>query len=285
MSSSDQPEAHDGSPGAAPGTEQAWLRMPARRGRPDRVAKFRQIPFYEELLAPLRTQVFTLLELGVWRGHSLEMWRDAFPQATIIGVDLQPPDLHLGSRVHIVRGDQTDAALMQRLREEYAPDGFEVIVDDASHFGTYTARSLQILYPEHLRPGGLYCIEDWRTGYMPNWPDGGRMTPPLDVRNLDSSKTSPWTDVAYKLRRTLRRREARKMRPLPGETTPVRMRSHDVGMVGLIKRLIDHTARTRDSDLAAAVLPIDAMTVTKGVVVLRKPVAQPSVSKRTENED
>ncbi len=246
--------------------------MPAERPT-DHVVKVPQIPFYERLLAPLRAQAFTLLELGVWRGHSLEMWRDAFPRATIVGVDVRPPDLHLGPRVHIARGDQTDAALMQRLRQEHAPDGFDVIVDDASHFGIYTAKSLQILYPEHLRPGGLYCIEDWRTGYIPDWADGGRITPPLDVRNLDSSKTPLWTDVAFIFRRALRRREVRKMRPLPGETTPIRMPSHDIGMVGLIKRLIDHTARTRESDLAAAVLPIDSMTVTKGVVVLHKPVA------------
>jgi hypothetical protein len=30
------------------------------------------------------------------------MWRDAFPLATIVGVDLAPPDIDLGPRVHIV---------------------------------------------------------------------------------------------------------------------------------------------------------------------------------------
>ncbi|HEY2141444.1 MAG TPA: hypothetical protein VGG98_05235 [Solirubrobacteraceae bacterium] len=83
-------------------------------------------------------------------------WRDAFPRATVVGVDLLPPDLDLGRRVHIVCGDQTDVDLTRRLREEHAPGGFEVIVDDASHIGITTARSLQALYSEHLRPGGLY---------------------------------------------------------------------------------------------------------------------------------
>jgi hypothetical protein len=184
------------------------------------------------------------------------MWRDAFPQATIIGVDLTPPDLQLGSRVHIIQGDQTDAALMQRLREDHAPNGFDVIIDDASHFGVTTARSLQALYSRHLSPGGLYCIEDWGTGYMPNWHDGGRLASPLDIEHLDSSTTPMQFDVA----------------------APIPMPSHDIGMVGLVKRLIDHiasdTVRSVQPDAVSDALVIESMTVRNGIVVLRKPSAE-----------
>jgi hypothetical protein len=35
------------------------------------------------------------------------------------------------------------------------------------------ARSLKALFVEHLRPGGLYIIEDWATGYSPSdWQTG-----------------------------------------------------------------------------------------------------------------
>jgi hypothetical protein len=183
------------------------------------------------------------------------MWRDAFPLATIVGVDLTPLDLQLGPRVHIVHGDQTDAELMRRVRDEHAPNGFDVIVDDASHFGIFTARSLQALYTEHLRPGGLYCIEDWGTGYLPNWHDGGQLASPLDVEHLDSSTTPMQPDVA----------------------TPIPMPSHDIGMVGLVKRLIDHTAngtvRSAQPDAVGDLLEIESMTVWSGIVVLRKPNA------------
>ncbi|MEA2637909.1 MAG: hypothetical protein QOE18_966, partial [Chloroflexota bacterium] len=204
---------------------------------------------------PLRRLPFTLLELGVWGGHSLEMWRDAFPRATIVGVDLQPPDLDLGPRVHIVEGDQADPALMRRLRDTHAPAGFEVIVDDASHMGVTTARSLQVLYPEHLRPGGLYCIEDWGTGYLPDWHDGGRLAERLDVTNLDSSDA-----------------------PILAEgPSPVLMSSHPMGMVGLTKRLVDHTARKTAAwaqpDAVGEALEIETMTVCDGIVALRKPTA------------
>lgn len=112
-----------------------WLRLPENRPTGIAVKPTPYLPIYEQLLAPLRRRKFALLELGVWGGHSLEMWRDAFPRATVIGVDLTPPDLDLGPRVHIMRGDQADAELMQRLRNEYAPSGFDIIIDDASHMG------------------------------------------------------------------------------------------------------------------------------------------------------
>ena len=201
----------------------------------------------------MRRRAFALLELGVWGGHSLEMWRDAFPRATIIGIDLEPPDIHLGQRVHMIRGDQADASLMQRVREAHAPEGFDVIVDDASHLGIMTARSLQALYREHLRPGGLYCIEDWGTGYLPDWHDGGEIAARLDVANIDSSATVMQSEVP----------------------TPIPMPSHDIGTVGVVKRLIDHTAsgtvRWAQPDAVGEVLVIEAMTVWDGIVVLRKP--------------
>lgn len=230
-----------------------WLRLPESKVADPVVKPAPYLPIYEQLLAPLRTRSFTLLELGVWTGQSLAMWRDAFPLATIIGVDLTPCDLQLGHGVHIIQGDQTDAALMQRIRKAHAPNGFDVIVDDASHFGVTTARSLQALYVEHLCPGGLYCIEDWGTGYMPNWHDGGQLASPLGIEHLDCSTTPMRPDV----------------------TAPIPMPSHDVGMVGLVKRLIDHTAggtvRSAQPDAVGDILAIESMTVWSSIVVLRKP--------------
>lgn len=194
-----------------------------------------------------------MLELGVWGGHSLEMWRDASPRATVIGVDLAHLDLRLGPRVHVIHGDQADAALMRSIRETHAPKGFDVIVDDASHIGVTTARSVQALYAEHLRPGGLYCIEDWGTGYLPSWSDGGPLANPLDAGRLDDTQIQ--------------------MDGGSGESAS--MPSHDDGLVGVIKRLVDHTAagtvRFAQPDAVGDTLVIESMTVWDGIVALRKP--------------
>jgi SAM-dependent methyltransferase len=230
-----------------------WLRLPEGSATDAAVKPAPYLPIYEQLLGPMRKEAFTLLELGVWSGHSLRMWRDAFPRATVVGVDLAPPDLTLGPRVHVIQGDQADAELMQRVRDEVAPAGFDVIVDDASHIGITTARSVQVLYGRHLRAGGIYVIEDWGTGYLPDWQDGGRMTSRLDVDQLDSAST------ALQL----------------GSPRPIHMPSHDLGAVGVVKRLIDHvaggTVRYAQPEVVGAPLAIESMTVWDGILVLRKP--------------
>lgn len=103
---------HDATSGKRGGNlSPGWLRLP-RPSTDVSVKPPAYLPLYEDLLAPLRDQSFSLLELGVWRGDSLEMWRGAFPRATIVGVDLGPPDIDLGPRVHIITGDQTDGELL-----------------------------------------------------------------------------------------------------------------------------------------------------------------------------
>lgn len=230
-----------------------WLRLPEDRPVDQAVKPALYLPIYEELLASLRKRPFVLLELGVWGGHSLEMWRNAFPRATIIGIDLKPLDRDMGPRVHVVEGSQADPELMQLVRERYAPEGFDVIIDDASHLGVTTAQSLQILYPQHLRSGGLYCIEDWGTGYLPDWPDGGPMAAPLNVRNLDA----PTSSVGG------------------GATHAAPMSSHEDGVVGLIKRLIDHTAcqtvGLAQPSMVEEPLEIRSLCVWNGIVALWKP--------------
>jgi hypothetical protein len=203
---------------------------------------------YEELLGPLRREAFTLLEMGVWKGDSLAMWRDAFPHASIVGIDLDPPELDLGPRVHVITGNQSDVELLGLVRAEHAPGGFDVIIDDASHIGSLSAKSLKALYPQHLKPGGLYIIEDWGTGYLTDWPDGTAPTATIGVELLDRS-TGPYEEVC-----------------LP---------SHDAGMVGLIKRLVDHTAAgtlaVHQPDRVDGPLSIEWMRVQDGLAILKKP--------------
>lgn len=50
----------------------------------------------------------------------------------------------------------------------HAPDGFDLIVDDASHDGVLTRRTWELLWPL-VRPGGFYVIEDWFVGLGGPW--------------------------------------------------------------------------------------------------------------------
>jgi SAM-dependent methyltransferase len=128
---------------------------------------------YELFLRPVRAREVKLLELGVNQGGSLLMWRDYFPKGVVAGLDFRLFQLADDTgRVRIYQGRQEDLGLLTRIAGEVAPEGFDVIIDDCSHIAEQARASFWHLFDNHLKPGGLYSIEDWGTGYWARWPDG-----------------------------------------------------------------------------------------------------------------
>jgi len=169
---------------------------------------------YQEHFRHLAGQEVFLLELGVHKGGSLLLWRDYFEKGRIVGLDVKEvPIEDATGRIRVYQGLQQDCALLDRIGGESAPRGFDVIIDDASHVGEWTRVSFWHLFERHLKPGGIYVIEDWRTGYWDAWEDGRRYRSPRQSPGLFGS-----------LADALRRR---------------RFPSHDHGMVGVIKQLVD----------------------------------------------
>ena len=238
-----------------------WLTLPPGSEGDETIKPLSYLPVYEELLAPLRHQEFCLLEMGVWKGDSLEMWRDSFPAATIVGLDLTPPDVSLGPRVHVVAGDQSDRRLLDRVRADYAPDGFDVVIDDASHFGELTARSVQAIFPDHLKPAGLYVIEDWGTGYWSDWEDGAAPAAVVSVDQLAAHAANEAVAAGLLFRRS----SGVKSTGFP---------SHDAGMVGVVKRLVDHVGSgdisSHEPEWVRETLAIEWMRIHHGLVILKK---------------
>ena len=191
--------------------------------------------FYEAFFAPHRSRPINMLELGLHRGGSAQMWRDYFPYGQIFGVDINPVSLPDTTRIHLFVGDATDCGLYDRMERETGIGQFDIIIDDASHMGAHTRTSFEYLFKERLVSGGIYVIEDWGTGYMQNWPDGAAYTPSA----FDSAQRFP---------------------------------SHDAGVVGYVKSLVDHVGR---ADIVAGggqiqAFPIEFMTVAPGLVFMKK---------------
>ena len=130
-------------------------------------------PFYEQYFFTMRYQPITLLELGIWRGASLRMWREYFPNAKIVGLDRLKVAEIAGLRIERqIVGEQDDPRLIEALGNQHGP--FDVIIDDCSHISSKTIASFQLLWP-HLKDGGLYVIEDLQTAYDSKhygWPEG-----------------------------------------------------------------------------------------------------------------
>lgn len=130
-------------------------------------------PNYFDLFKHLRDKPLRLLEIGVGGygnedrgGESLAVWRDFFPNARIIGIDIQKKTLDLGERVRILQGSQVDAEFLEDLVAEEGP--FDIIIDDGSHRNEHVVESFHLLYPT-LKSGGIYVVEDTQTAFFPRF--------------------------------------------------------------------------------------------------------------------
>jgi hypothetical protein len=215
---------------------------------------------YDAVLQPWVDTSVALLELGARKGGSLLLWRDYFPSGTIVGIDIKlPKDFPPTDRIRMYEGSQADPAFLSRVANEVAPEGFDIIIDDASHMGDLTKIGFWHLFENHLKPGGLYVIEDWGTGYWDDWPDGRSLD--LDAYLAHGRpgfmRSSVWNGLATKLRMK----------------TP--MQGHNYGMVGFIKQLVDeqgaHDAtRAQQSGRAKRKSRFASVLITASIVFVRK---------------
>jgi hypothetical protein len=100
-------------------------------------------------------------EVGVFNGGSLATWLDLFPQGTVAGVD-SDPNARWPEGAKKILADQDEPGLPAKLDQWEAE--WDLIVDDASHDGTLTAATFDLLWPL-VSPGGYYVIEDWFVGF------------------------------------------------------------------------------------------------------------------------
>jgi cephalosporin hydroxylase len=100
-----------------------------------------------------------ILEIGVFSGGSLQMWKDYFgPGCRVYGVDIREEcKVHEQESIRILIGDQGDLGIWKAVREQVPK--LDIVIDDGSHVVQHQITSLNALLP-HLRPGGVYMVED-----------------------------------------------------------------------------------------------------------------------------
>ncbi|MEO8667742.1 MAG: class I SAM-dependent methyltransferase [Bauldia sp.] len=105
------------------------------------------------------------LEIGVYSGGSLEMWKQYLgARSRIYGVDIEEAcRVYASEQVEILIGDQGDRSFWANFRRQVPL--LDVVVDDGGHVPDEQIVSLEELLP-HLRGGGVYVCED--THVAPN---------------------------------------------------------------------------------------------------------------------
>lgn len=130
---------------------------------------------YENHFARFVGRPVLVLEIGVFKGGSLQMWKNYLgPHAQIVGIDIDPSCKEFEEdQIHVRIGDQSDEIFLQSVINEFGtPD---IIIDDGSHVMRHVLSSFNFLYPQ-LSPTGVYFVEDMHTAYWEEY-EGGLKTP------------------------------------------------------------------------------------------------------------
>lgn len=124
---------------------------------------------YDRHFARFRNKEIVILEIGVYQGGSLRMWRDYFgPKAKIYGVDINPRCKELeAENIEIFIGSQSDRKFLRELKKKIPH--IDILIDDGGH----TMRQQIVTFEEmfsHVKNNGIYLCEDLHTSY---WLDFG----------------------------------------------------------------------------------------------------------------
>jgi len=121
-------------------------------------------PIYERYFSEWKNKSLIFLEIGTYKGGSLEMLRNYFsPLAKIISIDIDPGCAKLQSYGTFVRiGDQSDSKFLQSIVDEFVvPD---IVLDYGSHQQKHIQATFDFFYPL-MHKNSIYMVEDLHTAY------------------------------------------------------------------------------------------------------------------------
>lgn len=129
--------------------------------------------FYYELFKNLRYSNLNIFEVGLGTnninipsnmgkggtpGASLRGWKEFFPNANIVGADIDRDILFVEDRITTYYCNQLDADTITNMWKSI-PEHFDIIVDDGLHTPEANITFFQNSYHK-LNTGGTYIIED-----------------------------------------------------------------------------------------------------------------------------
>jgi hypothetical protein len=120
-------------------------------------------PIYERHFSRFVGREVYVLEVGVFSGGSLDMWRQYFgPKSTIYGVDIEPACVkYEREQVRVFIGDQADPKFWDEFLRQVSR--IDVLIDDGGHEPRHQITTLKAVLPA-ISPGGVYLCEDSQGG-------------------------------------------------------------------------------------------------------------------------
>lgn len=116
---------------------------------------------YDDYFINFKNQSINILEIGAHDGSSLKMWYEYFPNAIIVGLDIDDKTQF--------NNDRTSCGILDQSKKEHLEYfikntniKFDIILDDGSHHISDQQITFGYLFPL-LNPSGIYVIEDLHT--------------------------------------------------------------------------------------------------------------------------
>lgn len=114
---------------------------------------------YDRHFSKFRNKPVNVLEIGIYSGGSLGMWKSYFGTGcTVYGVDIEEScRAYEAQGVRVFIGDQADRNFWRRFKQDTPK--IDIVIDDGGHLPLQQLTSFEELFP-HLSPGGVYFCED-----------------------------------------------------------------------------------------------------------------------------
>jgi hypothetical protein len=129
---------------------------------------FHYLEIYDKYFSKFRDRPIKILEIGVFGGGSMQMWKSYFSDVKIYGIDINPEcKNHDDDNIEIFIGSQADRNFLGEVIHKIG--SIDILIDDGSHVMDHQIITFEELY-NHINNGGIYICEDLHTSY---WSDFG----------------------------------------------------------------------------------------------------------------
>ena len=118
---------------------------------------------YEDLFNTMQ-ECKSILEIGVWKGASCALWKIKFPDALVVGVDIEISELHPKAQ------EMKNVGKIELIQEDAYSEAFfggesrtfDLIIDDGPH--SLTSQQQALRFRTKLSDHGVLVIEDIQMG-------------------------------------------------------------------------------------------------------------------------
>ena len=138
----------------------------ARESGTDKVYHHGYHRFYPTFLESIRDSATAILEIGIDKGASVNLWLRYFNKAVIHAIDINTEEF-ISDRIKLFKADQSSLSDLERVSKAIR-EPVQFIIDDGSHVPEHQVISFEYLFKNLLQPGGVYIVEDIEQSYWNN---------------------------------------------------------------------------------------------------------------------